>query len=259
MTERLDRAWRVLATGLCFATFGAGSLLLGVVLFPLLRLAVRDPRRRERMARDVIRATFRFFVGMMRATGVLSVEVHGAERLQGGGRLILANHPTLIDVVLLMALIEQGGCVVKGALARNPITRGPVRAAGYVFNDEGGEDLLHECVTSVRTGGRLVIFPEGTRSSRTEPLRLQRGAARIAVHGEVDITPVRIRCTPPTLAKGEPWWQVPARRAHIRIEVGETIAVTPFIAAAPNPALAARRLNQHLTDHFSRDHELASA
>jgi 1-acyl-sn-glycerol-3-phosphate acyltransferase len=259
MAERLDRCWRVFATGLCFAAFGAGSLLLGVFVFPLLRLAVRQRARRELIARRVIRFTFRRFVAMMRGTGVMSVEVHGLERLDGGGRLILANHPTLIDVVLLMALIEQGDCVVKGALNRNPITGGAVRAAGFVFNDDGGEELLEDCMRSVRDGNNLIIFPEGTRTSRTEPMRLQRGAARVAVHGAVDITPVRIRCTPATLAKGEKWWQVPARRAHFRIEVDAPIAVSPFIATAANQALAARHLNRHLTDYFSKEHDLASA
>jgi 1-acyl-sn-glycerol-3-phosphate acyltransferase len=259
MLDRLERGWRVLATGACFATFGAGSLLLGVLVFPLLNTVVRDRERRALLARRVIRATFRYFVWMMRATRVLSVEVEGLERLHGGGRLILANHPTLIDVVLLMALVEQGDCVVKGALSRNPVTRGPVRAAGFVFNDDGGEELVADCLRSVRTGNSLIIFPEGTRSSRTEPMKLQRGAARIAVHGELDITPVRIRCTPATLAKGEKWYQVPARRAHIRISVDEAIAVSPFIAAAPNQALAARHLTRHLTDYFSKEHDLASA
>lgn len=258
MLERAERAWRVLATGLCFAVFGAGSLLLGLLVFPVLHLLVWNGQRRVRIARDVIRGLFGFFIGLMRTTRVLTVELHGLERLQGGGRLILANHPTLIDVVLLMSVIEQGDCIVKGALSRNPITRGTVRAAGFVFND-GGEGLIEDCLRSLRTGSNLIIFPEGTRTSRTEPLRLQRGAARVAVHGELDITPVRIRCTPATLAKGEKWYRVPARRPHFRVEVGEPIAVSPFIAAAPHPALAARHLNQHLTDYFAREHAFASA
>lgn len=258
MLERADHLWRVLATGLCFSAFGIGSLLLGVAVFPLLHLCVWNAQRRVRLARVVIRSTFRFFIGLMRATRVLTVEVHGAERLRGGGRLILANHPTLIDVVLLMALIERGDCIVKGALGRNPFTRGVVRAAGFVFND-GGEGLVEDCLRSLRTGNNLIIFPEGTRSSRTEPMRLQRGAARVAVHGELDITPVRIRCSPATLAKGEKWYRVPHRRPHFRIEVDAAIVVSPFVAAAAHPALAARHLNQHLTDYFSKEHELASA
>lgn len=259
MFERIERGWRVLATGVCFASFGAGSLVLGAIVFPLLRLAVVSPERRAVLARRVIRHTFRAFVLLMRTTRVISVEVRGLERLRGGGRLILANHPTLIDVVLLMALVEDGDCVIKGALGRNPVTRLTVRAAGFVSNDDGGEELLADCVRSVRTGNNLIIFPEGTRTSRTQPMRLQRGAARVAVHGEVDITPVRIRCTPATLAKGEKWYQVPLQRAHFRIDVDAPIAVSPFIAAAPHPAMAARHLNQHLTDYFSKEHELASA
>jgi len=259
MRERLDRGWRILATGLCFAAFGVGSVLLGALVFPLLRLALPDRARAARLARALIRLTFRAFVRLMRATGVITVEVQGRHRLRGGGRLILANHPTLIDVVLLMALVEQGDCVIKGALGRNPFTRATVRAAGFVFNDDGGEELLQDCVRSLHTGNNLIIFPEGTRTPRGAPLRLQRGAARVAVHGDIDITPVRIRCTPATLAKGDKWYQVPPRRPHFCIAVDETIAVSPFVAGAANHALAARRLNQHLTDYFSREHELASA
>lgn len=258
MRERLDRGWRVLATGFCFAAFGVGGLLLRLAVFPLLHVLVRDAERRVRISRDILRATFRAFVGLMRALGVLTLEVRGLERLRGGGRLILANHPTLIDVVLLMAVVEQGDCIVKGALASNPFTRGPVRAAGFVLND-GGEGLLDDCLRSVRTGSNLIIFPEGTRSVPGEPLKLQRGAARVAVHGELDVTPVRIRCVPATLAKGGKWYRVPATRPHFRLEVDETIAISPFLAEAAHPALAARRLNQHLTDYFAREHELASA
>lgn len=259
MRDRLGRAWRVVATGACFLTFGAGSMLLGLVVFPLQRLLVRNRVRAQAGARRLIRLAFRFFVRMMCCTGVITVEVRGREHLHGGGRLILANHPTLIDVVLLMALVERGDCVIKGALGRNPVTRGTVRAAGFVFNDGGGEELLADCVNSVRTGNNLIIFPEGTRSTRGEPLRLQRGAARVAVHGALDITPVRIRCTPATLAKGEKWYQVPLRRPHFRIEADAPIAISPFLAGAGNHALAARHLTRHLTDYFSREHHLASA
>lgn len=258
MRERLGHAWRVLATGLCFACFGIGSLLLGAVGFPLLSLAVRNPAQRVRLSRRVIRHAFGLLAGLMVRCGLMTVEVHGAERLRGVGRLILANHPTLIDVVLLMALVEDGNCIVKGALGRNPVTGGVVRAAGFVFNDDG-EGLVQDCLQSLRTGHNLIIFPEGTRSSGIAPMQLQRGAARVAVHGALDITPVRIRCSPATLRKGERWYQVPPRRAHFRIDVDAPIAVSPFIAGAPNAALAARHLNRHLTDYFSKDPDLASA
>lgn len=258
MGKVLDRMWRTFATGLCFATFGVGGITLGAVVFPLTRLLIWRRDRRIAAARATIHWLFRLFVWMMRGFGVISYEVRGGELLRGHGRLILANHPTLIDVVLLMSLVKGSDCIVKGALGRNPFTRGPVLAAGFVFNDTA-EGLVEDCVRSVRTGNNLIIFPEGTRTSRTEPMRLHRGAARVAVHGEVDITPVRITCSPPTLAKGEKWYQIPPARAHFQIEVGEPIAVAEFLEGAGNHALAARRLNRHLTDYFSKEACFASA
>lgn len=257
MAERLDMVWRVLATGLCFASFGLGSLVLGILVFPLVPLLVRDPERRALVAKEVIHHAFRFFVGLMRRMGVLSYEVSGLSRLRPGGQLILANHPTLIDVVFLMAFIERADCIVKGALARNPFTRGPVRAAGYVFNDSG-TGLVEDCVRSVQAGNNLIIFPEGTRSAPDRGMRLHRGAARVALHGEVDIVPVRIHCSPATLAKGGKWYRVPARRVHFQIEVGDPIPVAPFMAQDDHRALAARRLTAHLTDYFSTGTRCAS-
>jgi 1-acyl-sn-glycerol-3-phosphate acyltransferase len=258
MGERIDRAWRVVATGLCFACFGVGGLLFGLVYCPLLFATVRGRERRKAVSRAVIHRSFGWFVALMCRTGVITHEVTGLDRLRPGGQLILANHPTLIDVVLLMSAIERADCIVKGALGRNPFTRGPVMSAGFVFNDSV-DGLLEDCIASVRAGSNLIIFPEGTRTARGEPLRLQRGAARVAVHGEMDITPVRIRCTPLTLGKGEQWWRVPLRRPHFRIEIDEPIPVAAFLDASRNHALAARRLTEHLTDYFSREHELASA
>jgi 1-acyl-sn-glycerol-3-phosphate acyltransferase len=251
MIEAFDRTWRCVATGLCFAAFGIGGLLMRLLVFPLLRVAVRDPRQRALLARTVIRHSFGGFVGAMSLLGVMTVEVRGAERLRRGGLLILANHPSLIDVVLLMMLVERADCIVKSALARNPFTRGPVCAAGFVCNDSGAE-LIEDCVRSIRAGDNLIIFPEGTRTARDGVLRLQRGAANVAVRGGIDITPVRIRVTPRTLTKGEKWYRVPAQRPHFEVEVDADIPVQAFAVAGAGEAIAARRLTDHLTDYFSR-------
>ncbi|GAB2502118.1 lysophospholipid acyltransferase family protein [Arenimonas alkanexedens] len=256
MGDRINYAWRVFGTALSFAVFGLGGALLGLVFFPLLRLLVRDPARLEPLARRLIQRSFAGHVWLMRTLGVMSWEIHGAERLQRRGLLVLANHPTLIDVVCLIGMIENADCVVKSRLASNPFTRGPLRAAGYIFNDNG-PGLVQDCIDSVRSGKNLVIFPEGTRSPRGAALGpLQRGAANIAVRGALDVTPVLVQCYPPTLGKGEKWYRVPSRRFHIRIEVLPDIAVAPFTAGSAE-ALAARRLTDHLETTFKT--ELARA
>lgn len=249
MGERFDRYWRVIATAWCFAGFGLGGLILRVAVFPLLGVAVRRPQHRAAAARAIIYHSFRGFIGMMRAVGVISYELHGIDKLRRRGLLILANHPSLIDVVFLMALVQRADCIVKAALASNPFTRGPVRAAGLVCND-AGPALVEDCIASLRAGNNLIVFPEGTRTPLDGSVRLQRGAANVAVRAGVDVTPVRISVTPPTLAKGQKWWRVPPRRAHFVIEVGDDIEVRRFTDLHRSEALAARRLNDHLADYF---------
>lgn len=254
VVQRFDHAWRVLGTGLSFLAFGLGGLLLRLVAFPMLRLLEPEPQRCRRRARRWIQRSFAGHVWLMRRLGVLTYEIRGRERLLRPGLLILANHPTLIDVVFLVSLLPNADCVVKWAVARNPFMRGPVRAAGYIANDEGA-GLIADCIAAVRAGGSLVIFPEGTRTEPGRPPRLQRGAANIAVRGALDITPVRISCEPSTLSKGQKWYRVPSRRFHVTLEVGEDLPIAPFLdgidATPGGEVLAVRRLTDHLSYYFA--------
>ena len=257
MRDAVDRAWRVVATGLSFAAFGLGGVLLGLLVFPLLRLAIRDRSRLREVARAVIRRAFAGHFGLMHRLGVLTWEARGLERLDRRGLLVLANHPTLIDVVFLVSRIPDADCVVKSALARNPFTRGPVMATGYIFNDDGA-GLVEDCIASVRGGRNLLIFPEGTRTPAGAHLGpLQRGAANIAVRGVIDVTPVVIRCVPRTLGKGEKWYRVPSRRFHISVEVLPDIPVSDYLGPGVGEPMAARRLTDALAALFKT--ELARA
>lgn len=283
----LERGWRTAATLLCFTAFGLGCVLIWGLLFPLvtspLLLTLSGQARRRAAAQAVIHASFRALVGLMSGLGIIHLEIRGAEKLRRQGLLILANHPTLIDVVLLIAQVRRADCIVKGALARNPFTRHPIRAAGFVCNNSGA-GLVDDCIASLRAGNNLVIFPEGTRTPShllgrdgqgpdNQPPRLQRGAAQIAVRGAVNVTPVRIRCTPPLLLKGEPWWRLPAQRSHFLLDVGDDIAIQPFLEPTPasahastepgepatsGEARAARRLTEFLSSYFFQEYPRAT-
>jgi 1-acyl-sn-glycerol-3-phosphate acyltransferase len=250
LLARLFRVWRIFATGLSFAVFGVGGLLLRVLVFPLLNVLVRQPERRVRAARDIIRRAFRTYVDLMRALGVLRYEITGLEKLERGGLLILANHPTLIDTVFLMAFVKNADCIVKGALWNNPFTGGPVRAAGYISN-AGGAELVDDCIASLRRGNNLIVFPEGTRTGADGVITLKRGAANVAVRGARDITPVLIRCDPPTLGKGEKWWRVPPRRVLLRIDVQNDVGIAGFIGDGVSEVLAARQVTEFLQNYFT--------
>ena len=257
MLEWPSRLWRIAATGFCFSVFGLGGLIMRCVVYPLLLLFVQGAQRREAVTKALIHYLFRCFVALMRWVGVLTVEVRNAHRLQRRGLLILANHPSLIDVVFLIAFVRHGDCIVKASLAQNPFTRGPVNAAGFITNN-GGTQLLEDCLQSLKQGNNLIIFPEGTRTPLHGSVKLQRGAANVAVRGHIDITPVHISSSLPMLTKGTPWWQVPRRRPHFIIDVREDMAIAPFNAQAASESLAARQVTDHLAEHLFKEPSRAS-
>jgi 1-acyl-sn-glycerol-3-phosphate acyltransferase len=252
MLDRVNRQWRVLATGFSFLVFGIGGLILGGVVFPLLQLLVPDGPRRHSISRTILRGAFRLFVELMRGVGVLSYELIGFDRLERRGLLILANHPSLIDTVFVLAFARGCNCVVNAALSTNPFTLGAVRAAGYLKSD-AGVGVIAECIAELERGGNVLIFPEGTRTPLTGDIRLRRGAANIAVRGNRDITPVVIHCTPRTLTKGDKWWRVPSRAARYVLEVRDDIQVSPLCSDSSEPALAVRQLTAALEQYFTME------
>lgn len=252
MGEWINRQRRVLGTGFSFLVFGLGGLALGSVVFPLVRLTVSDGPRRHAVSREILRHAFRFFIELMRRVGVLSYELVGFERLERRGLLILANHPSLIDTLFVLAFARGCNCVVNAALSRNPFTLGAVRSAGYLTSDSGVA-VIAECIAALEQGGNVLIFPEGTRTPLSGEIKLRRGAANIAIRGRRDITPVIVHCSPRTLTKGEKWWHVPSRKAEYVLEVRDDIAVSPFLAGSREPAIAVRQLTAHLQQYFSTE------
>ena len=243
--------WRLVATALSFALFGLGGLCLRLVVFPLLSLLPGDAATQRRRARQTVSRLFWWFVQFMYRSGVLTYEVEGSERLGRPGQLIVANHPSLIDVVVLIGLIRDANCVVKQSLWDNPFTRGPIRAAQYISNN-GSAEMLDDAADALKQGQTLIVFPEGTRTTPGQAPKFHRGAASIALRGAHIVTPVVISVTPTTLTKAEPWYRIPARRFHFRLRVGEDIDPQAYGAQVAAP-IASRRLNDHLHQHFIKE------
>ena len=136
----LEFAWRLAATGAAFAFIFAGGGLLAVTVLPVLALLPGHSRARTQR---LIYLAFRFYIGMLQILGLLRLDLEGAEKLRApGGRLIVANHPSLLDVVLLMARIPKAQCVVKHELWTHPFLGPLMRRAGYIRNDLEPEEMI---------------------------------------------------------------------------------------------------------------------
>jgi 1-acyl-sn-glycerol-3-phosphate acyltransferase len=241
---------RFLTTAVSFCLFGIGALVIGAVLLPLVRIIPAQRQRKRARARAVIKGGLRLFIGLMHRLGGLTYEFRGVEGLGRPGQLIVANHPSLIDVVFLLAFTARAGCVVKQGLWRNPLTRAAVTLAEYIKNDPTAA-MIEAASAALRSDQTLIVFPEGTRTKPGESLVFHRGAANIALRAAKSVTPVYIRCSPTTLTKAERWYRIPLRRPHFSLIVGQDVDLDPY-RRLPLP-LASRALNEYLHEHFQAE------
>lgn len=250
MLDRLDRLYRTLATGLFFAALFGGGAAIAAIAFPLIGLVTPDARQRRERRQYLIHLLFRTYIAGIRRAGLATFDFRGLEKLRDApGRMLIANHPSLLDVVLLMALVPRAQCVVKQSLWDSPYLGRLVRGVGYISNALPSEQLLAACRDSIDGGACLIIFPEGTRTTPDEPMQLQRGFANIALLLGLDIQLVTITCTPPTLLKDQKWYAVPPRRPVFCVDVGEMLSVKHMLDDHERP-LAARKLVRMVTNFY---------
>jgi 1-acyl-sn-glycerol-3-phosphate acyltransferase len=250
-SSRLSRAWRALRTGVAFAAFGVLSVLLGVVWLPLRTALSRERNEPWRAAQRGIHRLFRMHSALMEWLGLIEVRWIGAEKLAGPGpRIVVSNHPSLIDVVLIIAKMPQADCIVAAERARNRWLRGSVKAADYISN-EAGAGVVADATRRLASGRNLVMFPEGTRSPEGGLGHFQRGAAHIALASGLDMLPIRITVEPPMLMKGLKWYHVAERRSLYTIRVGEPVAAKEYLDGRESSVRAARKLTAALRARFA--------
>ena len=253
--SHLNRTWRLFATGLCFATFGLGALLLNLWAFLFVECGTGDTTEKQLRVQRMLQRSFAFFCRMLHRLGTMDFHIDGFEKLQDGRQsIIIANHPSLIDYVLIASALPQCDCLVKSSLWHNPWMRGVLRQAGYIPN-RSPEILLEQCIDRLSTGRNLLIFPEGTRSYSGRPQKLQRGAAQIAVRSNSDIWLVRINVSPSFLTKEIRWYQTPDKKPIFHVKVEDKISTEALFSNTKHCSIAARLLHQRLSDFiFNQQH-----
>ena len=243
--RRLNYLWRLIGTGIAFpyVFFGGGILALLFRFIPF--------HSRER-TQKYIRLFFRFYLRLLQFFGIISLEVIGAENLYRGGRMLIANHPSLLDVVILMAQIPNAQCIVKQQLWDHRLLGRLMRSAGYISNGLEGEQFVEQCKNSITKGQCLILFPEGTRTIPGQMPKFQRGFANLALYTQAPIQRVIISCNPPTLVKGERWWHIPPAKPHFKLIVEKPLDASYYNEYnKQNRGIAARHLVKDMENYYA--------
>lgn len=247
MAAELNRLWRLLATGLGFVLFGVFGVLFKPVLLPY-TLRPSSDLARQRQARRLVTRTWYGFTRYLVCSGIVDARFEGFERLGQPGQLLIANHPSLLDVVFILSRIPEANCIVKADLKRNPAMNSQILACGYVSNEES--PAFADTVHDILQRECLLVFPEGTRTGWDGEIRFHRGAVSLGLRSAKTIVPIVVRMQPPNFKKGQPWYRIPLQKPVYLFSAGEEISPQAWLAEKPLP-IAARRLNEYLQHYFN--------
>ncbi|TDU81817.1 1-acyl-sn-glycerol-3-phosphate acyltransferase [Prosthecobacter fusiformis] len=216
---RLITAW---IASLLYWIFGGTGFLLLCLLLPV----VFNEDDAKMVGQSFLRTAFRGFLKLLSWFEIVECEYVGFERLkdQQGGMIVAPNHPALWDAVFVLAEVDHMACVLKASLMCNPILFGGATAAGFIPN-EPTHKMLRQCIDMLKGGGRLLFFPEGTRT-RAENGELnpfQGGLALVAKNAGVPVWPVYVKTNSRYLNKGWPLWRLPTEKVSLSMTVGEPL------------------------------------
>lgn len=213
---------------------------IAVVLHPLL------PRKwGESLGRFVIMAGFRVYLTAISITGACRFDLSALDALKSQGPMIIApNHPSLLDAVMVLSRLPDVVCVMKAALIENIFLGAGARLARYIRNDSLVQ-LVGKAAETLRGGSQLLIFPEGTRTTRLPVNAFKGAAAGIAKRAGVPVQTVFIETESPYLRKGWPLFRKPPMPMHYRARLGRRF----------DPPADAQAFQAELQRYF--EHELA--
>lgn len=193
--------------------------LVAMLLYPLL------PKGRGlAVGRAGIAYGYRMFWFIAAATGMLRLDAEVLDALRDEpGLIVVANHPSMLDALMLVARLPRAACIMKASLLKNIFLGAGARLARYVSN-ESPVSMIRLAVNDLKQGGQLVMFPEGTRTTQAPLNTFRPGVTLIAKLARSPIQTVFIDTESPYLGKGWPLWRLPPLPITFTVRLGERFA-----------------------------------
>lgn len=216
----LDRAWRVLTTVFSWSIFGSGVVLWSIVVLPVMAgVAFLFPATRHRLT-DATQRAIGLFVRLL---PFIRIEVDDRRRLASGCRVVVANHQSFLDPLIIFSVEPRVRGPARGYLFRTPFLRSYLRFAGFYVSDRGQpaplEKMRRAAADVLECGGSLLFYPEGTRSKTGELTEFGMGAFRVAQEFGLPIQPIVVegldRAYPSGSLVVKTRWRAPVRVRYL--------------------------------------------
>lgn len=218
--------WKLYSPFALFLGFGMLGLLcmFWMPLAFILNL-ILPTKMRHLIGRLAIRIGLTFYLIFLAVFCGCRFEITVRERdfLNGSG-IIVGNHPSLLDAILLLALIPNTICVMKSSLLDNPLLGASARLAGFIRNADPFDMIAH-AREGLGEGSNLLIFPEGTRSASSKKVnKLSQSVALLSSKLDLPIRTFLITYDQGFLGKTSKLNSIPKLPMKITIRSGEAFS-----------------------------------
>lgn len=207
--------------------FALGALKIGLVIFPIVSLFKKGTKRRECFA-NIVQEAWQLFILIMVKTNVIKINIKG-NLSEINGKIVVASHPSFIDIILLIGSMPKSLCLAKKELLKNPIMRNIVKSL-YIVNDIDIDLFIKNSTEALNDGYNIIIFPTGTRTKVGEKIKIHKGAAQIAIASKMDIIPIKITTDYPFLCKNSYPLDAGSNPINYNIEIQPAININEFLA-----------------------------
>lgn len=215
--------------------FGLGLLALGCLLsLPFFLLLLGLPAQmQQRGARRIIRVGFSLYLRLLQLVCQVRLDLRELEALRHTRQplIVVANHPSLLDAVLLLSVLPHASCVLKARLLHNPLFGMGARMAGYVSN-ENPRQMILDSTRSLQDGAQFILFPEGTRTTVFPINPLSSACILLSKQSRVPLQAVILEYSTPYLGKHWGLLRPPELPLTIRARLGRRFAPPEYTGAA---------------------------
>ena len=220
---------------LSFGIFGAGSLIVGYVIFPFVKFMFKNDERKLLQTYSlIIRVTWKKFSDTLKFFGLITIKIDDEEKLKSIKNSIIAcTHPSFTDVLIMLSIIPNTSCIAAGKTKTNIFYKNMVNSM-FITSDSSPEDLVKSAEKLFDNGFNLLVFPTGTRHNEDEIPKIHKGISLIAKRLRKDVIPVKISQSSRFLRIHQPFYEAGEDVAEYVISVKDKINTDGFIENYPD-------------------------
>lgn len=181
--KHIKPAADLILTLIYWTYFTLGYIIFFLPLYLWSAFFSKDP---EQSFQKLNHLFYKGFLGLVRSlTPGLNFDID-EQVLSVRSSIIVCNHISYLDPILLISLYEKQKTIVKNIFFKLPVFGWVLKRSGYMPSDSDAKlselmlrqvEGMHEYLAS---GGNLFVFPEGTRSRDGNIGKFEKGLFKIA-------------------------------------------------------------------------------